>query len=244
MRLTTLLSLLLMCGIFTVNAQTLVINSAPFQTPVLELYTSEGCNSCPPADRWLGEISRLPTEDLQVLALAYHVDYWDYLGWKDPFASPQYTSRQRQFAKSNGQRSIYTPEFILNGRETRGSHNILNKIREANRKLAPVQLKLSIQKLPHIIDVQLHQLNTLDDLNVEFVVFENNLSSHVNAGENAGSQLQHQQVVRYLSPPLALSKQLHHQIKIKPEWQDNNLGVAVIVRSVNNDFLQSIHSRI
>src|SRR5215208_4087318 len=83
-------------------------------TPVIELYTSEGCSSCPPADRWL---STLKTGDGNARAVvqAFHVGYWDYIGWIDRFASPAFTERQRQIARRNGQSGIYTPQVVRNG---------------------------------------------------------------------------------------------------------------------------------
>ena len=93
------------------------VNSNQHQTAVLELYTSEGCSSCPPADRWLEKLVTTPQADLDVLALAFHVDYWNYLGWEDRFSSPAYTKRQRVLGANNQQRTIYTPEFFVLNRE-------------------------------------------------------------------------------------------------------------------------------
>lgn len=81
-------------------------------TGVVELFTSQGCSSCPPADRVMTELSKSP----DTLALSWHVDYWDYLGWKDTFGSPESTKRQRAYAISLGSRSIYTPQAVINGR--------------------------------------------------------------------------------------------------------------------------------
>lgn len=79
---------------------------------VVELFTSEGCNSCPPADAYLGELAKRPG----ILALAWHVDYWDYIGWKDPFAQHQFTQRQHAYSRSLDQRYVYTPQMVINGR--------------------------------------------------------------------------------------------------------------------------------
>jgi len=91
-------------------AEILSVVSSPQQTAVVELYTSEGCSSCPPADQWLEALIEVPKEELDVLALAFHVDYWDYLGWQDRFGSAKHTHRQRRLGANNQQRSIYTPE--------------------------------------------------------------------------------------------------------------------------------------
>src|ERR1700758_572188 len=91
--------------------------SGPTQVNLLELYTSEGCSSCPPAEAWLGEFSE--SEDLwrAVVPVSFHVDYWDNLGWKDVFSSREFTQRQRLYAESWGSGSVYTPGFVLNGAE-------------------------------------------------------------------------------------------------------------------------------
>ena len=80
---------------------------------VVELFTSQGCNSCPPADELLGELAKRG----DVVALAYHVDYWDYLGWRDTLASPENTARQQEYARAFGARSVYTPQAVINGRK-------------------------------------------------------------------------------------------------------------------------------
>ena len=85
-------------------------------TTVVELYTSEGCSSCPPADRWLSTLKNRP----DVVALAFHVNYWDQLGWPDRFASAAFTERQRQLMAPSGSRYVYTPQVIANGQDWRG----------------------------------------------------------------------------------------------------------------------------
>ena len=81
------------------------------ESVVVELFTSQGCSSCPPADEIFGELA----QDDRVIALAYHVDYWDYLGWEDAFASPEHTARQRAYAHAKGERTIYTPQIVVGG---------------------------------------------------------------------------------------------------------------------------------
>ncbi len=146
-------------------------------------------------------------------------------------------------ARANRHSSIYTPEFLLNDQEIRGTRNIIEKIRQTNKVQPPVQLELTVEKQPAIINLQLSKLNTSDDsLTIEFIVYEKHLSSQVNAGENAGRQLHHQHVVRYLSPLLNLTEQLKHQIKIETDWNSQNLGIAAIVRSRENMVIQSLFS--
>lgn len=90
------------------------------RVPVLELFTSQGCSSCPPADAWLSGLVRRPGLWREVIPLAFHVDYWDRIGWKDRFADPAYSERQRDYARSGALRNVYTPGFVLDGREWKG----------------------------------------------------------------------------------------------------------------------------
>ena len=106
--------------------------------PVVELYTSEGCNSCPPADRWL---SRLKA-DSSVVALAFHVDYWDRLGWKDRFASPAHTQRQGQEQARNGARFSYTPQVVVDGADRKDWSGIDTGLVNKARAVAKVELSL------------------------------------------------------------------------------------------------------
>src|SRR5689334_12001294 len=94
--------------------------SGPQAVPLLELYTSEGCSSCPPADKWLSSIAAAGYGTDKVVPLAFHVDYWDYIGWKDRFARPDFSDRQRWVAAIGRSDFVYTPQVILNGIDFRG----------------------------------------------------------------------------------------------------------------------------
>ena len=96
--------------------------SRPTVTPVVELYTSEGCSSCPPADRWLSQLAPEAAAG-RVVPLGFHVDYWDYIGWRDPFASKRATERQRQVQSTAGARYVYTPQVVVGGRDFRAWHS-------------------------------------------------------------------------------------------------------------------------
>ncbi len=95
----------------------IVIRSPETQVSLLELYTSEGCSSCPPADRWISKLKKDDRLWSSMIPVAFHVDYWDYIGWKDRFASPEYSLRQRNYARSKNLKTVYTPGFLLNGEE-------------------------------------------------------------------------------------------------------------------------------
>jgi len=215
------------------------------QTAVVELYTSEGCSSCPPADQWLQALIDLPKDELDVLALAFHVDYWDYLGWKDRFGSPRHTSRQRQLGTNNHQKSIYTPEFFVDGIEARGTKKVIEKIRSVNNRQVKIQLKLSISKTSDALQLELQSDTAEKSLQHRYFVYENQLMSDVKSGENSGERLFHQQVVRYMSPALKLKDNNRHSISINPEWRLDNIGVAALVSAPGNEsYLQVVHSPI
>jgi hypothetical protein len=224
----------------------IVVNSGERQTAVVELYTSEGCSSCPRADRWLEKLVTTPQQNLDLLALAFHVDYWDYLGWKDRFSNVDYTKRQRVLGANNRQRTIYTPEFFVNGKEARGSGNILKKIQQTNQQPAPIMLQLTVSRDQSELVIAVQTPSELDKgepIHHRYLVYENKLSTDVKRGENSGKVLHHEQVVRYMSPAQSLQTENQHRIAIDPAWQAENVGVAVLVTSVGaNRYLQAVHT--
>ena len=102
------------------QADPLLLNSGKSQVTLLELYTSQGCSSCPPAERWLNELTDSDELWTRIVPVALHVDYWDYIGWEDPFAIPANSERQRSYAQHNRARTVYTPGLFVDGREWRG----------------------------------------------------------------------------------------------------------------------------
>ena len=236
-----LLALCASLAVSPLNAEILRASSGPNVTPVIELYTSEGCSSCPPADEWLAQLAQLPTSDLDVVALAFHVDYWDYIGWKDRFADPRFTQRQRQLARTNRQSTIYTPGFYVAGQEGKGSGHMIRHIKAASVSPAQVDLALEAEVDDQQLALRLESINRSDQpLQVEFVVYENNLQSQVTRGENTGRELVHQRVVRHLSKPIPLAPGMEHRVDVKPDWKQADLGVAALVRSTDSQYLQSV----
>lgn len=110
---------LLACMATSILAAPFVIESPPERVALLELYTSEGCSSCPPADRWLSELKTNNELWTRVVPVAFHVDYWDYLGWPDRFAAASFSNRQREYALQGAVSTVYTPGLIYNGSEWR-----------------------------------------------------------------------------------------------------------------------------
>ena len=167
-------------------------------TPVVELYTSEGCNSCPPADRWISSLKAEPG----VVALAFHVDYWDRLGWKDRFASPAYTQRQAQQQQSNGARFSYTPQVVLNGFDRPQWHS--QPAPNAVRERAPAKVDIVLTRDGRQLQAQVRALpGAPARLAAYWAVSENGHSTAVKAGENQGETLKHDFVVRQYAPVAA-----------------------------------------
>lgn len=173
------------------QAQTCTAHSADTVTPVIELYTSEGCSSCPPADRWL---STLPVEPASV-ALAFHVDYWDSLGWPDRFASPEFTRRQNEQRTVNGARVNYTPQVVVQGRDRPDWPRLLLPIAAGT----PSPVDITLQGDGRTFDAIVRQRpGAPGSLAAFWAVTENGHRSRVTAGENAGEKLSHDHVVRQL----------------------------------------------
>lgn len=180
------------------------------RTPVIvELFTSEGCSSCPPADAVLAKLDRTqPVEGAEVIPLALHVDYWNYLGWSDPYSSPSFSERQGEYARAYGKDGVYTPQMIVDGvKEFPGGNGGLAADAIAKAANAPkaetriaratqqpsegVRLAVSLRNIP--------KLTEGDAAYVLLAVTESNLSSDVARGENAGRRLAHVGVVRSLT---------------------------------------------
>lgn len=127
------------CGLWIGFASAVAAQTQPV---LVELYTSQGCSSCPPADEFMAHLAKDPN----VIALSLHVDYWDYIGWKDTFANPQFTQRQKSYARAIGSRTIYTPQMIVNGKDRVEGNDPLevsDKVRTHMAAHSPVTLSVT-----------------------------------------------------------------------------------------------------
>ena len=178
---------------------------APSRPPVVvELFTSQGCSSCPPADRWLGTLHGRYGD--RVIALSMHVGYWDYIGWKDPFARREFTERQRQHAAVNGS-GVYTPGVFVQGRELRDwsrPAQVDAAMGSAQQKSAAAQLTLAVQAVTPA-SVVVHANGTAPSgARLWLALVQDATSTAVNAGENRGETLSNHHVVRDWRGPLAV----------------------------------------
>lgn len=169
-------------------------NAADRGPTVVELYTSQGCSSCPPADAYLGELAKRPG----LLALSFHVDYWDYIGWKDPFADPRHTARQRAFSVIFSQRYVYTPQMVVQGSyQVVGSKpDVIEKAIAKAEKMPSVAVALT--KTGDTYQIELPSRPEHKGINVIVVFFDAKHDTKINRGENSGSQLANYNVVRDL----------------------------------------------
>ncbi|MCG6970260.1 MAG: DUF1223 domain-containing protein, partial [Gammaproteobacteria bacterium] len=193
--------LLLMLGLFhlatagTAQAQSVVFSSSEYQTTVVELFTSEGCSSCPPADRWLSRLKNDPGLWKHIIPLAFHVDYWNYLGWRDPLSNPQYSRRQRHYAQLGHARSVYTPGFFTNGREWRGWFKNPQLGHTAAQQTGTLTVTLDPQALSATYRQSGSTKASQVPLQLHVAVLGFDILSSVTRGENNGKTLHHDFVV-------------------------------------------------
>ena len=161
---------------------------------LVELYTSQGCSSCPPADALLAELA----ERAEVLPLALHVDYWDYIGWADEFASPDHTLRQKAYARGVGSRSIFTPQFVIAGTD----HVVGLKPMQLERLIqknaeeeGPVALSVTREGEEVVISAELDAVRSPGPMLVQFVTFDPHETVAIERGENAGLTVAYTNIV-------------------------------------------------
>ena len=177
--------------------------SADHQVALFELYTSEGCDSCPPADRWFSGLAR-SVDPSHAVALAFHVDYWDRLGWRDRFGSAAYTARQREQSARQRTAFVYTPQVLLQGADFSGWHATgqpAAAIAAINAKPPRAKIELvagPIERDAASVEVRVRVGEARDRAHAAIAValVQDGLASEVKAGENAGRRLAHDHVVR------------------------------------------------
>ena len=222
--------------------------NAPPNPVLVELFTSEGCSSCPPADILLAVLERLqPVPNAQIITLSEHVDYWNYLGWKDPYSSAQFSNRQGGYSRTLRQAPVLTPQMIVDGREVfvgsdgpraqkavaraaeapKANIRITRPREDAGSPDKTVPLTITVEGLPDA---------THGRVDVMLAIREHNLRNSVRRGENAGKQLKHQSVVRHLSrvgtihPQKEQVPSIEASVELNPEWDRNHLQAVVFLQ--------------
>lgn len=225
------------------------VNVAPAavrRAVVVELFTSEGCSSCPPADALLARLDATqPVEGAEVIPLAMHVDYWNYLGWADPFSSHQFSERQGEYAAAFGKSDVYTPQMVVDGvKEFNGSNSSLAQetigkaarepkgevllARSPSQPDTLVRISAQIDKFPKPTEGEA--------VNVFLALTESGLASDVARGENSGRKLSHVGVVRSLKMLGGLpeapgtSFKAETEVLIEKGWRRENLRAVVFAQ--------------
>jgi hypothetical protein len=213
---------------------------------IVELFTSEGCSSCPAADRLLGRLEQTqPVPGAQVIAIEEHVDYWNQLGWSDPFSSPQYRARQNDYAVAFKASDIFTPQMVVNGQAAFVGSDANRAYKEIGAAAQAVTTSVNLTASPNSRDADLLDLSVQvtnaktskwHDSNVYLAVTENGLTTFVQGGENSGRTLRHSSVVRSfgvigrVKPQGANGGQLVSTLRLPHEWKRENLRAVVFVQ--------------
>jgi hypothetical protein len=219
---------------------------------LLELYTSEGCDSCPPVDGWISTLPSKHLSDDQVIPLAFHVDYWNDREWTDRFSQASFSDRQRLLSARRGADFVFTPQLLLNGKNYHRAiffDDIGSEIKEINRTAPQANIQIEVEpsatSLDSVVTVAI-TAGTQSRIQAEvfLALSENNLATEVKGGENRGKTLHHDYVVRQLVGPLKPDNegnlQYRYEFKIDRQWKPQDLRITAFVQEPNGDVLQAI----
>lgn len=213
---------------------------------IVELFTSEGCSSCPPADRLLARLEQTqPVPGAEVIALEEHVDYWNQLGWVDPFSSAQFRARQNDYAVVFHSQDVFTPQMVVDGQVQFIGSDAGRAYREISTAARAPAVWLGLTTRPNANDRDLLDLSVrmnspgnakLHDSNLYLAVTETNLTSFVKAGENAGHVVRHSEVVRSfgvigrVDPRGTNGGEVISTLRLPHEWKRENLRAVVFLQ--------------
>jgi hypothetical protein len=226
------LLLLGLCAAFDAAAGRCAAESGRHTAALVELYTSEGCSSCPPADRWLSSLA-----SPNVVPMALHVDYWDYIGWKDPYAQRRFSLRQRKLTQQQRLALVYTPQVMLQGRDFRawGTRAFDEAVARINARPAAARIALELAAAGREglrVRVRAEAPDRRDAV-LYIAAYQNRLESRVTAGENRGRVLRHDYVVLEWLGPIGLSEgriDAERRLPLLPGAAPTNSGAAAFVQ--------------
>lgn len=220
----------------SMSEESKAVSATSQKSPVLvELFTSEGCSSCPPADKNLAVLEKQSSANAEIITLGLHVDYWNNIGWKDRYSSPLFSQRQEIYGQKFKIDSIYTPQMIVDGtREFVGSNLDEANIAVSEAAKMP-KAKIELAMAEDKLKINISAIPAHENASVFLAVAEDNLSTKIGGGENGGSTLQHTSVVRQLIPVgriLSTDKnfQTETALQIQPEWKRENLKFVIFVQ--------------
>ena len=183
-------------AVYIIGSEPKTFESGDTQNSLIELFTSEGCSSCPPAEKWLSGFKSNPDLWKKTVPVAFHVDYWNHLGWRDRFSKPEFTQRQQRYAATWGGDSVYTPGFVVNGKEWRDWFS-RNALLQSSKTVGKLRVTLSEgEKLQATFAPQSTQSH---DPVLNVALLGNDLESDVKRGENNGRKLCHEFTVLSLA---------------------------------------------
>ena len=222
----------------------------PRKAVMVELFTSEGCSSCPPADELLGHLRQdLSAKNVQVIPLGFHVDYWNSLGWKDRFSSAEFTERQEQYTRALRVDGPYTPEMVVDGSvELVGNDagRAQSTIRQQAAQLETAQVKIAMAGADQLtVQVKGPSAPSGGTVLVMLAITEDNLSTQVGSGENGGRTLHHAAVVRELRQVGTLHDggfESTVPLKLEKEWKQSDLRAVVFVQNGPNGKIEGAAS--
>ena len=207
------------------------------KSPVLvELFTSEGCSSCPPADRVLSQLEKQPSNnEAEIITLALHVDYWNYLGWKDEFSQKQFSERQSGYAERFKLDSIYTPQMVVDGQVQFVGSNLDNANKAINDAAKNQKATIEISKAADKLKIKIAGAPAHDDAYVWLAIAEDDLKTNVRRGENGGKTLEHVSVAREMKLLGTLAStdktfQSETALQLNSAWKKENLKFVVFVQ--------------
>ncbi len=207
------------------------------RTPVVvELFTSEGCSSCPPADSLLARLQRMVPE-VEVVPLSEHVDYWNHLGWQDRFSAPLFSMRQQDYGRALHLDNVYTPEMIVDGTAEFNGSDEARARREIHRAAAGPLAVASMSLAGNTVHLHVEKTPVQSrNMDVFLAITETNLETAVGGGENNGRRLRHVGVVRHLASVghfdsrKAGSYDADAKLNLNAEWRTENLKLVMFVQ--------------
>lgn len=212
------------------------INTKNKQPVLVELFTSEGCSSCPSADRVLTQLEKEQSNpNADIITLSLHVDYWDRIGWKDPFSSALYSQRQAVYGQAFNLDSNYTPQMVVDGQTEFVGSNMSNANKAITESAKNVKATVELQSAENNLKVKISDIPKHENATIFLAIAEDNLSSNVTRGENSGKKLAHTSVVRELKSIGVVTAQQNNftteaTVQIQPDWKKENLKFVVFVQ--------------
>lgn len=216
--------LILVFALSSATEAQVMYQSGPDQTHLIELYSTQSCSSCPPAQEWVSNLKKDKSLWKSFIPIVFHVDYWDYLGWKDPYSEKKYSRRQRKYVSEWKSRTAYTPMFVLNGQESR-TNLIQPGIKNSPGKPGLLKVKQTTKKIFQVEYFPKGQ--SQGPLTLNFAIVGLGISTKVTAGENSGNTLKHDFLTLWSQQKLMKKSQKNYiskisidvsKIKIAPEY--------------------------